>query len=70
MSQGLLFIYDFHTYYHTIMVALEMTPLVLKKISQINFQEFKSLLFKDDLVLKTAPNKPLKEPSSLFANLT
>jgi hypothetical protein len=52
------------------MVALEMTPLVLKKISQINFQEFKSLLFKDDLVLKTAPNKPLKEPSSLFANLT
>ena len=43
MSQGLLFIYDFRTYYHTITVTLEMTPLVLKKISEINFEEMEDL---------------------------
>ena len=43
MSQGLLFICDFHTYYHTITIALEMTPLVLKKISEINFEEMDDL---------------------------
>ena len=43
MSQGLLFIYDFHTYYHTITIALEMTPFVLKKISEINFEGMNDL---------------------------
>ena len=53
MSQGLLFIYDFHTYYHTITVTLEMTPLVLKKISEINFED------KDDLAASDRKSDPL-----------
>ena len=53
MSQGLLFIYDSHTYYHTITVTLEMTPLVLKKISEINFEEM------DDLAASDRKSDPL-----------
>jgi len=53
MSQGLLFIYDSHTYYHTITVTLEMTPLVLKKISEINFEEM------DDLAASYRKSDPL-----------
>ena len=33
----------FYTYYHTITVTLEMTPLVLKKISEINFEGMNDL---------------------------